>query len=164
MIFCLLVNVAFRGVIAEFEAISTPFLMEHHHLTYSAASFRISFIGLPGLLIYMSFKPIARPFSDRALLLVGLCTFVAGCAALAVRAASKAAAVPEYVALLAFTWSVAYPVGQTAVLSLSSKVLVGLPVGDFLGVFSASGSVARVVFAMLAGVVWSRWGREAGSA
>ena len=63
MVVCLLVDVAFRGVITEYEAIPRPFLMEQHHLTHSTASFRISFIGLAALLIYESFQ------ADRARLL-----------------------------------------------------------------------------------------------
>ena len=67
MVVCLLVDVAFRGVITEFETIATPLLTEQHHLTYGAASFRISFIGLAGPLIYVSFQADrARLFGPRA--------------------------------------------------------------------------------------------------
>lgn len=65
-----------------------------------------------------------------------------------------------YVFFLGLTWSLAYPIGQTAILSLFSKVLAGLPAGGFLGIFSATGSLARVAFAMLAGIVWSHFGKE----
>ena len=53
LIFCLPVEVAFRCVMAQFESNTVPLLTEQHHITYRAASFRIFFIRLAELLIYV---------------------------------------------------------------------------------------------------------------
>lgn len=67
MVVCLLVNLVFHGVNAKFETIATPFLMEQHHLTNGTASFRISFIRLARLLIYVSLQADRAPiFGPRA--------------------------------------------------------------------------------------------------
>lgn len=160
LVVCLLVNVAFRGVVAEFETVSTPFLMEQFGITYGGASFRISTIGFFGLFVYLGFKPIAKRFSDRGLVFFGLLVVVLGCLPLATPFLADNMSITVYVFCLGLTWSLAYPVGQTAILALFSKVLGGLPAGGFLGIFSASGSLARVFFAMLAGVMWSHFGKE----
>lgn len=160
LVVCLLVNIVFRGVVAEFETVSTPFLMEHFDMTYGQASFDISLIGFFGLFVYLGFKPIAKRFSDRGLVLFGLFMVIAGCLPLSMGSLAREMSVAWYVLFLGLTWSIAYPVGQTAILALFSKVLAGLPAGGFLGIFSASGSLARVSFAMLAGKMWSDFGRE----
>lgn len=160
LVVCLLVNVVFRGVVAEFETVSTPFLMEQFGMTYGGASFRISLIGVFGLFVYLGFKPIAKRFSDRSLVFFGLLIVIVGCLPLSVPPLAEHMPLVMYVGCIGLTWSIAYPIGQTAVLALFSKVLAGLPAGGFLGIFSATGSVARVAFAMLAGVAWSHFGRE----
>lgn len=160
LVVCLLVNVVFRGVVAEFETVSTPFLMEQFGMTYGGASFRISLIGFFGLFIYVGFKPIAKRFSDRTLVFFGLSVVLIGCLPLSIPLLADHMSTQVYVFFLGLTWSLAYPIGQTAILSLFSKVLAGLPAGGFLGIFSATGSLARVAFAMLAGIVWSHFGKE----
>lgn len=159
LIVCLLVNVVFRGVVAEFETVSTPFLMEQFGMTYGGASFCISIIGFFGLFVYLGFKPIAKRFTDRTLVFFGLVIVLLGCLPLSVPVLADHMTTQVYVFCLGLTWSLAYPIGQTAILSLFSKVLAGLPAGGFLGIFSATGSLARVGFAMFAGIVWSHFGR-----
>eukprot|EP00178_Gracilaria_changii_P007298 TRINITY_DN232_c2_g1_i1.p1 TRINITY_DN232_c2_g1~~TRINITY_DN232_c2_g1_i1.p1 ORF type:complete len:623 (+),score=145.43 TRINITY_DN232_c2_g1_i1:426-2294(+) len=160
LLVCLLVNVVFRGVVAELETVCTPFLMEQYALHYASASYRISAMGFVGLLVYVAFKPIATRFSDRSLLLFGLLLVLLGCAPLAVLPLAARLPLAAYVLCVGVTWSVGYPLGQTAVLALFSKVLGALPAGGLLGLFSATGSVARISFAMLASAVWSSFGRE----
>lgn len=160
LLVCLLVNVVFRGVVAEFETISTPFLMEQFDLTFAQASFRISLMGFFGLLVYLSFKPIAKQFSDRLLVFVGIVLVIVGCFPLSIQPLTTHMSLSMYVMCLGMTLSLAYPLGQTAVLALFSKVLAGLPAGGLLGVFSATGSMARIFFAILAGAIWSEFGRE----
>lgn len=161
MFVCLLVNLAFRGAVAELETISTPFLMDFYRISFSTASYYLSLLGMVGLCIYMSFKPIARLYSDRNLVIFGLVALIVGCLPLSLFFIARHLPFALYVFLLGISWSIAYPVGQTATLSLFSKVLAGLPAGGFLGIFSACGSLARVIFAMLAGKVWYEFGREA---
>lgn len=160
LITCLLVNVAFRGVIAELETVSVPFLMEQYGLDYGTSSFYLSVIGFAGLVVYVSFKPIAERFSDRLLVVTGLVFVLASALPLSIPWLSSHMYVVVYVLFLGLTWSIAYPVGQTAVLALFSKILAGLPAGGFLGIFSASGSIARLVMAVFAGKMWNDFGRE----
>lgn len=161
LVVCLLINITFRGIVAELETVCTPFLMEHFDVSYAKASFYISFIGFFGLAVYLGFKPIAKTFSDRSLVVFGLVAVVVGCLPISSTWLSEHMSVGVYVACLGINWSLAYPVGQTAVLGLFSKVLGGLPAGGFLGIFSASGSFARIAFAMASGAIWGQFGREA---
>lgn len=161
LILCLVINVFFRGTFAQLEVVSVPFIMEQYGIKYGMSSVFLSVTGLFGLFIYLFFKPIAHAFSDRYLVGVGLFTILIGCLPLAVPPVSRHLPLFIYVSCLGLTWSVAFPVGQTAVLALFSKLLVELPSGGFLGLFSMCGSISRLVFAAMAGWVWENWGREA---
>lgn len=161
MVVCLLINIVFRGVIAEFETITVPFLMEQYHVSFDVGSYFLSFVGFIGLFVYLSFKWISSKFSDRSLVLVGLGVILIGCVPLSLPYISVRLPFLIYVICLGVTWSVAYPIGQTAVLALFSKILYGLPAGGLLGVFSTSGSIARLSLAILASEVWTRAGKSA---
>jgi len=161
LVVCLLINISFRGIVAELETVSTPFLMEQYGMTYANSSYYITAIGCVGLCVYLGFKPIARRYSDRNLVLFGLVFVMVGALPLSFAPLTQHMNKWTYVACIAALWAIAYPIGQTAVLALFSKVLADLPAGGFLGLFSASGSLARIVFAMVAGKTWSTLGREA---
>lgn len=160
LIICLLVNLVFRGVLAELETVSIPFLMEQYNITYGAASICLTAIGCLGVLMYFSFKPIARRFSDRILVAVGLVAILIGCVPLSIPMLVKYMGIAVYVLFLAFTWSVAYPIGQTSILSLYSKVLGSVNVGGLMGLFSASGAISPLVLSMVASSLWDAFGRE----
>jgi len=156
---CLLINICFRGMVAELETVASPVLMGNFHLSLDNASYDIGFLGFLGFFVYMGFKPIAKRFSDRQLVLAGLGFAILGSLLLC----QSFVPLPlwSYSVGLGLIWSLAFPVGQTAVLSLFSKVLAGLPAGGFLGVFSACGSLARVLFAISAATIWDLLGERA---
>jgi len=150
---CLFLNVCFRGVIAEFETISSPLMIDMYHVSVADTGFIIGMLGCVGLLWYLSLAWLSKYFGDAQLTLMGLLLLLLGTLWLAIPVGR-----PSFIVFLfnmALVWSVAYPIGQTAVLSLFSKVLKNVPVGGFLGVFSALGSFARIIFACLAGGLWS---------
>lgn len=161
LIVCLLVNITFRGVVAELETVSTPFLMENFGMGFDSASYYVTAVGFVGLAVYLGFKPISRRVSDRELVVAGLLFAMLGGLPLGHTLFTSHMSAAFYVACIGIIWSLAYPIGQTAILALFSKVLAGLPAGGFLGIFSASGSLARVLFALFAGKMWSEFGREA---
>lgn len=161
LVVCLLINVSFRGIVAELETVCTPFLQERFNMGYAESSYYITGIGFLGFFVYIGFKPIAQRFSDRNLVMAGLGFVMLGAGPLSMSILTRHMSKWAYVACIAAMWSISYPIGQTAVLALFSKVLADLPAGGFLGVFSATGSLARIVFAMLAGKTWSVLGREA---
>lgn len=157
---CLLINLVFRGVLAQLETVSIPFMTEQFGMDYGTASIWMSMIGAVGVCIYFSFKPVSGTFSDKTLVFMGLTFIALGCFPLSIPAFSKELSLSSYIMLLSFTWSVAYPVGQTATLALFSKVLGGYNVGSFMGLFSASGALSPLLLSALATKLWEFYGRE----
>lgn len=160
LVVCVVVNVVLKGVLAELETVSIPFLMEEYTLTSGLASAMLSAMGCVGVVIYLLVGRLARWCADRTLLVTGVCVIAAGTLPLTMRCLVSRIPVGVYVGLMALTWSIGYPVGQTVVLSLFSKLLVGLPVGGLLGLFSASGSLAPLLLAVVATSLWNEFGRE----
>lgn len=159
-ILCLLINLVFRGISAQLETISIPFMIEQFHISPSSASIYMGIIGIFGTMLYFCFKPLSTFYSDRLLALSGLVFIAIGCLPLSLRVFTEHMSLFIYLILLAFTWSIAYPIGQTAVLSLFSKTLRGMNVGSFMGVFSATGAISPMVLSVVASSLWDKWGRE----
>lgn len=157
---CLVANIVFRGMIAELETVSAPFLMEQYGLSFSAAGAYLTVFGVIGLIVYITFKPLARMWSDRLLIVIGFTIALAGTMPLTLAALSRRLPLVIYAICIGSMWSIAYPLGQTGSLSLFSKVMKGLPPGGLLGIFSATGSAARIGFAIAAGAMWAFFGRE----
>lgn len=153
---CLAINLVFRGVLAQLETISIPFMTEAYGTSPATASLYMTIIGILGTALYFSFRTLSARAADRALVGAGLAAVAVACAPLA----TAHVALPAYLVLLAFVWGVAYPVGQTAILALFSKALHGRAVGGFMGVFSASGAVSPLVLSVLTGWLWAHYGRR----
>lgn len=158
---CVLANMVFRGLVAELETVTTPFLMEQYGMSFSTSGTYLTIFGFFGLFIYSIFKYISRIFSDRWLIYIGLIVTAISTVPLMFQFISVNLPVIVYVSFIGALWSVAYPIGQTGSLSLFSKVMRGLPPGGLLGIFSATGSGARIGFAVAAGALWGYFGREA---
>lgn len=160
LMMCLLINVVFRGILAALETVSIPFLMEQYSVTYGFASICMTAIGILGVVTYFSLRFFVHKVSDRKLVLLGLIAIAVGCVPLSVPYLVNMFNVVLYVILLAFTWSVAYPIGQTAILSLYSKILAGLHVGGLIGLFSTSGALSPLFLSIVASKLWEDSGRE----
>mmetsp|Transcript_14711 Transcript_14711/g.25449 ORF Transcript_14711/g.25449 Transcript_14711/m.25449 type:complete len:409 (+) Transcript_14711:3-1229(+) len=159
LVICLFINLCFRGVVAELETLASPFLMEQFPISLSSASTVIGVLGFLGLGVYLSFRPLSDRISDRELIIIGLVLNILGASFLAlVQAEVFPHSLWIYALALGLIWSLAYPLGQTAVLGLFSKILAGLPAGGMMGLFSAAGSLARVIFAMFSAFLWSYFG------
>lgn len=158
---CTITNVAFRGSIAELETVASPILMEQFDVTYGQTGLYMMIFGIIGLFVYILFKPLSNFYSDRVLIAIGLSATLLGSVPLAVPIISQNLTLFLYATSIGILWAFAYPVGQTGGLSLFSKTLRGIPPGKLLGVFSATGSAARIIFAVVAGALWGSFGREA---
>ncbi|KAK4537106.1 hypothetical protein CDCA_CDCA11G3131 [Cyanidium caldarium] len=157
LLICLLINLCFRGVAAEVETVATVNFMNERGTSVETASVYIGALGTLGLFVYLLMKPLSRRFGDFRLMVAGLVMTAAGALVLAGQHRVRLP-LPLFLLALGGIWSFGYPVGQTATLSVFSKVLRALPPGGFLGVFSSAGSLARMLFASVAGVLDDRFG------
>jgi len=134
----------------------------------------VSAIGVVGLGAYGAVAAGgAHRVRARTLVVAGLGAAAGGAAALSAPAV-RALAVPwggsppppplpvgVYVTALGLLWAVAFPVGQTATLTLYAAALARLPPGTAMAVFATCGLGARAAAALVAAWVWQVAGREA---
>ncbi|KAJ1416795.1 hypothetical protein B484DRAFT_334441, partial [Ochromonadaceae sp. CCMP2298] len=104
--------------------------------------------GTVGVCVLLAFKYLLRLISDVNLVPLGMLGMIICCAII------YAPTTPEttFYASIAVTYGIAYPIGHTALIGIFSKVLKG-PQGKMLGYFGSAGSLARVIFPILAGVL-----------
>lgn len=114
---CLPIIIVFRGVLAQLETASIPFMTEQFHIASSTASVYMAMIEILGTSIYFCFEPLSIYYSDRSLVLFCLLFIAAGCLPLSLHPFIKQMPFYVYLYLCAFTRSIAYPVGQTAILA-----------------------------------------------
>lgn len=158
---CFLVNLALKGFSAGLETITVPFLIERFQLNVSSASASVSALGICGVATFFMLPYLALYYSDRCLVFRGLAVMCAASLALSIPSVTYHMGASLYIACIGVTWSVGLPVAQTAVLALFSKLLTGLPVGGFIGLFSVSGSLAPLFASVCATKLWSQYGEEA---
>jgi len=127
-------------------------------MALSDAGSALGVLGTGGLCVYLAYGAVARRVEDRVAVLSGLGFLVSGAGLLGQRVMELGQF--GYLLGLGMVWALAYPIGQTAALALFSKKLGVLSVGGLLGFFSNFGSLARVVFAAVAGWSWNVNGKD----
>lgn len=161
LLICFLVNLTLKAVSAGLETIIVPFLSERFQLTVSSASVYVSMLGVCGVVTFCTLRYLALHFSDRRLVFQGLAIVCTACVLLSIPVATIHMGVAVYVACIGAIWSLGLPIAQTANLALFSKLLTDLPVGGFIGLFSASGSLAPLFSAVCTTKIWTLFGEEA---
>eukprot|EP00741_Cyanophora_paradoxa_P023919 tig00021682_g23101.t1 len=129
---CLCINFAFRGVLAVVETIGTVITSQYFHLEAMGSGLLFAAVGLLGMAVFLSIKRLSGRFGDAALVLAGLLLASLGFLALACLDAQRPH-VPVFLAGLALVWTLGYPLGQTAILSLFSKLLGRRKQGAWMG-------------------------------
>lgn len=121
--------------------------------------------GVVGVGFLLSFPILLRFFKDLDLILFGIAIMVVAC--LLVDSVpflghhqdlySKSEEERIYLALI-LMFAVGYPIGHTALIGAFSKIHKAGPQGTMMGIFGSCGSIARIVFPTLAGIIASKLG------
>lgn len=120
----------------------------------------MSAVGIFGVPTYFSFENLASKMSDRDLVLLGVAFIATGCAPLSLRFLVSYMNVAAYVTFLILIWNVAYPMGQTASFSPSSKTVFRSRIGGSIGLFSTGGTLSPLLLSVFASRLWENSGRE----
>ena len=115
----------------------------------------VTISGSIGVLVLVFFRQFTTRFSDLRLIIGGIFLMIFSCAVIGFSDTSLPAVFFLSVMLM---YSSAYPIGHTAVLGMFSKIIEDGPQGKMMGWFASSGSLARVVFPILAGVISNSFG------
>lgn len=138
-------NIATKGTIAVFETMAAQYDINLLHGSSFQTGLVVSISGFIGVFILILFHQLTKRFSDFRLIVGGIFLMIISCGVLGFS--------NMFFVSVILMYSVAYPIGHTAVLGMFSKIIEDGPQGKMMGWFASSGSLARVIFPILAGVV-----------
>jgi MFS family permease len=146
---CLL-NIATKGTIAVYETMAVQYDIVLLHGSSMQTGLVVSISGALGAIVLFFFNQLTIRFSDFSLIVGGMTLMCLSCGILGF---SNNFISAIFFISVAVMYTAAYPIGHTAILGMFSKIISDGPQGEMMGWFASSGSIARVVFPILAGVI-----------
>ncbi|CAM9484873.1 unnamed protein product, partial [Heterosigma akashiwo] len=146
-----------KGSVACYETLGTIVAIGSFGMSKPDAGFLFSSCGFLGVFALLSMKCLTAWADDIKLVFYGCLVMVASATLLFLDARIG---LHGFFAAVFLMYSVGYPIGHTAVIGIFSKI-VGARTqqqGSLLGWFGSAGSLARIIFPILCGVVSSEYG------
>lgn len=153
-------NMVSKGTIGVFETLGLVYVTSHYKWTSMQSGLTFSACGAVGVLTLFLFGLLLRFASDADLVLGGLGLMAVSCLMFGAAGWGPHEAMPlwEFYVAIALMYSVGYPVGHTALIGIFSRLKKSGPQGYILGLFGSAGSLARVVFPLMAGLLAELFG------
>jgi MFS family permease len=153
-IFGCFMNFATRGIVAVYETMGTV-IATSSTMNWSSLSVGVlvSCSGIIGVIILLDFKRISQKFNDFQIMIFGIFIMLLSCGMFMFPVSTEENGDIQFSLCFSVMYSVAYPVGNTAVLAMFSKIIDEGPQGQFLGWFASAGSASRIIFPITAGVL-----------
>mmetsp|Transcript_20804 Transcript_20804/g.29912 ORF Transcript_20804/g.29912 Transcript_20804/m.29912 type:complete len:491 (+) Transcript_20804:87-1559(+) len=148
---CIL-NGLVKGSIGVYETVGADYGSSNIALTRVEIGYTFSSLGACGVIALLLYPSLLLRCTEIQLVIGGVVIMIASCL-LFCSMHFTGGLVSIFVLGVALMYAVGYPVGHTALLCLFAKIVRSGPQGTLLGWFGASGSLARVVFPLLAGVI-----------
>jgi MFS family permease len=149
---CIL-NMATKGTIGVFETLGSELGTTQYNWSSVRIGYTFALFGVMGVLSLLSFHFFIRLFGDINLVLFGMTLMIASCMVMIFMQENVSADYVQFYVALILMYSIGYPLGHTAVLGIVSKITTQGPQGRLLGWFGSAGSLARVIFPLMAGAV-----------
>ncbi|KAJ1422194.1 major facilitator superfamily domain-containing protein [Ochromonadaceae sp. CCMP2298] len=149
-------NLSTKGTIGVFETLTVEFTTSHYNWSAQRTGATVATWGACGVLLLLSCKYVLMCISDVNLVLCGMLLMIVVCLMLS----SLFTPVPEptFYLAIALMYGLACPLARMALIGLFSKLMKAGPQGEMMGYFGSAGSLARVVFPILAGVLTDLYG------
>ena len=156
IIVCMMLNIVTKGSIACFETMGMLTATESFGMTSSDAGLVVSVCGSVGVISLVAMGIIQKIFTDIQIILFGMTVMLVGIAAIALAPYITLSTIPGswvFICVIFFVYSVGYPLSHTAAMALYSKIVGKRPQGELMGWFASCGSLARIMFPILSGIL-----------
>jgi MFS family permease len=147
---CLL-NLSTKGTIGVYETMGSTVARDVLGWHTERIGYTFTCFGILGTCSLLCFRLFYRYCDDLQLLLIGLAVMMV--ANTLMHNADTSLTDGRFTLAIGLMYSLGYPVGHCALLGGFAKITKRGPQGLVLGLFASAGSVARVVFPVLAGVL-----------
>jgi len=154
----LALNLLVRLVLGIIETIATPVYVALNGGADGKdveAGFVFGGLGLIGMGMLFFISYVSKHVEDFVILVCGLCAMVLG-SGLMVGTLSLA----RFIVGAGLIWCVGYPLSQTIIVSMFSKMLGSKPQGTWMGWIGAMGSLGRIVGPVVAGLLLHNFGQS----
>ena len=135
-----------------FETLSVEYGATHYRWEAYRTGRLVTLCGAIGFACLLSFSTLLSRISDVNLVLVGMSIMAAACLLLVPIGATQPTE-GQFLGSVLLMYGVGYPVGHTALIGVFALMMKTGRQGTLMGYFGSAGSLARVVFPILAGVL-----------
>jgi ceroid-lipofuscinosis MFS transporter 7 len=154
----LTLNLLVRLVLGILETLGTPMYIavwNNDESKANEAGFVFAGMGLIGVGVLFFISYISKFISDFIVLVVGLVTLTLGCGLLIGNHLSLA----RFLIGAGLIWCIGFPLAQTIIVSMFSKMLGKQAQGTWMGWIGAMGSLGRIVGPIGAGYLYDHFGQ-----
>ena len=144
-----LLTVTTKGTIGVYETLGAEFALSRFEWDSVRTGYTFALCGALGVACLMSFDRLVAWFDDTDLALAGIACMTV--ASMGIVGSAGSLGERGFYASLVLMYAVGYPLGHTAVLGMVSKIADAGPQGTRMGWLAAAGSLARIIFPLLAG-------------
>jgi MFS family permease len=144
-----LLTVTTKGTIGVYETLGAEFALSRFAWDSVRTGYTFALCGALGVGCLLSFDRLVARFDDTDLTLAGISAMTV--ASVGIVGSAGVLGERGFLASLVLMYAVGYPLGHTAVLGMVSKIADAGPQGAMMGWLAAAGSLARIVFPLLAG-------------
>eukprot|EP01133_Synstelium_polycarpum_P017753 gene17753-21173_t len=153
----MLINFLIRGTLGIFETLGTPIYITMESRDTSGYFFGA--MGLIGVIFLLAINWLSKHgLHDYIILMVGNLIMVAGCSVVM----TQHMIFPRFVTGLVLIWGMGFPLAQTVVVSMFSKILsssIGKSSqGTFMGLIGAAGAAGRIIGPLCSGALYTHEG------
>eukprot|EP01133_Synstelium_polycarpum_P006527 gene6527-7558_t len=153
----MLINFLIRGTLGIFETLGTPIYITMKSRDTSGYFF--GGMGLIGVIVLFAINWLSKHgLHDYIILMVGNLIMVAGCSVVM----TQHMIFPRFVTGLVLIWGMGFPLAQTVVVSMFSKILsssIGKSSqGTFMGLIGAAGAAGRIIGPLCSGALYTHEG------
>jgi len=152
----MLLNVTTKGSIGAFETMGISYGESHFGLNPAVAGTLVAVNGSLGVMSLLCMGHLAKFFSDVQMIVGGILICSLGIISFAPLESVENGgdnAFWKYTIGIFLIYGIGYPIGHTAVIGLFSKVVGRRPQGAIQGWFASAGSLARIIFPIMAGYI-----------
>jgi len=153
----IILNLVTRGVLALLETVGAPIFVDvwdsdKQDAVKDSSQMFLS-LGVGGLLMYFIVDYLRKWVPEHWLLAGSFALTGVGTVFFIAWTGDDAITKVEFLVGAVIIWSIASPIAQTLILSTFSKMLGSRPQGSAMGWIGSAGSIGRIIFPLLAGMV-----------
>ncbi|CAJ1941594.1 unnamed protein product, partial [Cylindrotheca closterium] len=154
ILWCMMLNFSTKGSIGCFETLGISIADSLFGMSSTIAGTMVGACGTIGVISLLSMGRLSQFMSDIQLICGGVIVMAMGFLSLTlIDDDSGDNSSWIYLLSIFMIYSIGYPIGHTVVIGLFSKIVGRRPQGTLLGWFAAAGSLAQLVFPIVAGYV-----------